>query len=225
MRTHLQVAAATAVFALVHSGLASLSAKEAAGKRLRHGRQLYRVLYNAQAVVTFGALTWFIGSRPKKTLYQIRGPVAGAMRVGQLSGILLAVAAARATGVARLAGIDNLIAVVTGTESHPPPAAQGPEIDEQTAALSAGGPFQLTRHPLNLAPLAPFWLTPHMTTRRLAFNVVASIYLVIGSRHEERRLSAQYGERYEQYRRSGVPFYVPRPRAMRVAGSERTATL
>ncbi len=50
-----------------------------------------------------------------------------------------------------------------------------------------------------------------MTVRLLAFNAVATLYLVVGSIHEERRLLAAYGPAYAAYRRSGVPFYLPRP--------------
>ena len=203
-----KVIAATAAFAVVHSALASAKLKDAAAARVPFGRELYRVAYNAQAVLTFGALVAYIARRPKRTLYRLRGPVAAAMRVGQLGGIAFAVWAARSTGVARLAGLDNLSAILAGRPTVPPPAAQGPESDD-AGALRVRGPFTLVRHPLNLAPLAPFWLTPHMTTRRLAFNVVATAYLVLGSVHEEQRLRRQYGEAYEQYLRGGVPFYVP----------------
>lgn len=50
-----------------------------------------------------------------------------------------------------------------------------------------------------------------MTTKLLAFNTAATAYLVIGSWHEEVRLRQAYGQRYEVYRCSGIPFYSPRP--------------
>lgn len=121
---------------------------------------------------------------------------------------MFGVPAARATGVATLSGVDNRIAVLTGRQVEPVPAAQGPEADDN-GALRVRGPFTLVRHPLNLAPPAPFWLTPHMTTRRFAFNVVATAYLVIGSVHEEQRLLRQYGDAYRQYQSDGVPFFLP----------------
>lgn len=209
MRSALQAALATGVFAIAHSALASTAVKDAVAARVRFGRELYRVAYNAQAVATFGALVWYLARRPKRTIYRVRGPAAGLLRLGQLGGIAFAAAAARATGIATLSGLDNAAAVAAGLPPrHVVPAAQGPEADEE-GALRIRGPFTLVRHPLNLAPLAPFWLTPHLTTRRLAFNLVATAYLVLGSLHEERRLLRQYGERYARYRDSSVPFYLP----------------
>jgi methanethiol S-methyltransferase len=53
------------------------------------------------------------------------------------------------------------------------------------------------------------WLNPRMTTNLLAFNAAATIYLVIGSAHEEARLRNAYGANYIAYQQSEVPFYVP----------------
>jgi protein-S-isoprenylcysteine O-methyltransferase Ste14 len=214
---------ATAAFAVVHSALAAAGVKDAVAARFRHGRQLYRAAYNAHAVGAFGLLVWYIVRRPKRTIYRVRGVPAGLMRLGQLGGIGFAVAAARATGVATLSGLDNVIAVAEGPPARPVPAAQGPEADE-SGALRIRGPFEIVRHPLNLAPLAPFWLTPHMTTRRLAFNLAATAYLVVGSIHEEKRLLRQYGEAYAAYQRGDVPFYLPRRPDTRISAGEEPAS-
>lgn len=50
-----------------------------------------------------------------------------------------------------------------------------------------------------------------MTTSLLAFNTAATVYLVVGSLHEEARLREAYGDEYDAYLGSGVPFYVPAP--------------
>jgi protein-S-isoprenylcysteine O-methyltransferase Ste14 len=219
----LQVLFATAAFAVVHSALAATSVKDAVAVRFRNGRHLYRAAYNAHAVAAFGLLVWYIARRPKRTIYRFRGVSAGLMRLGQLGGIGFAVAAARATGLATLSGLDNVMAIVSGTPARPVPAAQGPEAHE-SGALRIRGPFELVRHPLNLAPLAPFWLTPHMTSRRLAFNLAATAYLAVGSIHEEKRLLRQYGEAYAAYQRGGVPFYLPRRSSARIAVGEGPAS-
>ena len=59
-------------------------------------------------------------------------------------------------------------------------------------------------------------------TRNLAvFSALATAYFWLGSIHEEQRLRAAYGEPYERYVRSGVPFFfgkrtlsAPTPRAL-----------
>lgn len=215
MKASLKVAVATAAFAVVHSLLASDAAKDAAarlvGRRRRDG--LYRAFYNTQALATFGMLVAFINRMPSRTLYRQRGRVAVAMRVGQMLGLVWAYRAAREVGIARLAGLPNVVALAAGEPIPQGPAAQGPE-RHPSGALSTGGPFRWSRHPLNLAPIAVFWLTPHLTTRRLAFNAVATAYFVLGSVHEERRLRALYGDDYDAYLQGGAPFFLPRrPRA------------
>ena len=50
-----------------------------------------------------------------------------------------------------------------------------------------------------------------MTTSLLSFNVAATIYLVVGSLHEEARLGEEFGDDYDAYLKSGIPFYLPSP--------------
>lgn len=211
-RAAVRMGLATLGFALVHSALASRAAKRTAARVLgeRPSGAVYRLLYNAQAAATLGALLLYGARLPAHTVYRVRGPGAALLRAGQAAGLVWAGAAAREVGVARLVGLSNLWAWMRGRELPPGPAAQGPEGDAR-GRLRVDGPFLLTRHPLNLAPLPVFWLTPHLTTRRLAFNLVGTAYMVIGSLHEEARLRDTYGEEYERYRRSGIPFYLPRP--------------
>jgi protein-S-isoprenylcysteine O-methyltransferase Ste14 len=207
MRLATKVVLATTGFAVLHSVLASSTAKSVAARTVRPGGDRYRLFFNAQAVVTFAALVGYIGRQPKRTIYRVTGLPAVLMRLGQASGIVFAVAAVRATGVARLAGLDTLDRMDPAEDARPP-AAQGPERTVE-GMLAITGPFKVVRHPLNLAPLPPFWLTPHLTGRRLAFNIISTLYLIVGSVHEERRLTAKYGDEYRRYQRSGIPFYFP----------------
>ncbi|MCJ7676604.1 MAG: hypothetical protein MUO35_02640, partial [Anaerolineales bacterium] len=52
------------------------------------------------------------------------------------------------------------------------------------------------------------WLTPVMTTSVLALNLALTAYILVGSRLEERRLSAEFGEAYDEYRHR-VPALLP----------------
>jgi hypothetical protein len=211
-----RIAGALALYALVHSALASRAAKAAAtrllGPRARDG--WYRAFYNAQAVVTTGALVAWAFRQPDRTLYRVRGPLAALMRAGQLAGLAFGAAAVREIGLARLSGASSALAWTRGAADVPPePEAQGPAPDA-TGRLRTGGPFAVVRHPLNFMPLPVLWLNPHMTVNLAVAAVASTAYLVLGSWHEEQRLAAQHGAAYEAYRRSGVPFLVPsrRPR-------------
>jgi protein-S-isoprenylcysteine O-methyltransferase Ste14 len=48
-----------------------------------------------------------------------------------------------------------------------------------------------------------------MTANRAVLIALVTLYVVLGSMHEEYRLQAAYGDAYERYRRV-VPFLVPR---------------
>jgi protein-S-isoprenylcysteine O-methyltransferase Ste14 len=80
--------------------------------------------------------------------------------------------------------------------------------------MVAGGPFRWSRHPLNALGLPLLWLSPRMTENGLAFGLVVTGYLYLGSLHEESRLRAAYGEAYEAYRNSGPAFFLPSPGAL-----------
>jgi protein-S-isoprenylcysteine O-methyltransferase Ste14 len=208
-----RIALAVAAFAAVHSALASRSAKRAARRAAggRAGDGWYRAAYNAQAVLTFAALVAHARRLPDRELYRARGPLAALLRAGQLAGLAYAAWAVRQVGVGPMAGVTSLGAWAEGRPEVPPaPEAQGPA-PARGGALRTTGPFAWSRHPLNFAPLPVLWLQPRMTRNLAAFNALATLYLIAGSWHEESRLAAAYGEEYEAYRRSGVPFYWPRP--------------
>ena len=207
----LRTAAATVAFALMHSALASRSAKAAvrrlAGDRNREG--WYRPFYNAQAVLTASALALYLRRLPDRPLYEVRGLLARLMQAGQLAGLAYAALAVRQVGAGRMAGATSLAAWYHGGAVPPEPEAQGPAPGPD-GRLRTAGPFAWSRHPLNLAPVPVLWLAPRMTANLATFNAVATVYLVAGSWHEEVRLRAAYGAAYEGYRLSGVPFYWPR---------------
>ena len=210
MQTLIKTAIATAAFAAVHSALASRRAKRMAARMVGSERSeaTYRVFYVSQGLLSFAALAAYCASLPTHTIYRVRGPGAWLLRAGQLAGAAQLLAGLRQVGVKRWAGVEKLQAWRAGADMPLAPVAQGPELSDD-GRLDIGGPFRWSRHPLNFAGVPLFWMTPHMTTRRLAFNAVGTTYLFLGSLHEEARLRSVYGLAYERYRQSQVPFFWP----------------
>ena len=212
LRSMLKVMAATAAFGVVHSLLASRATKRAAartvGERNRDG--LYRLFYNAQSALAFGALVLYVRRQPDRELYRVRGLAALLMHAGQAAALVQAVAATRQIGVGRFLGLESLRDWLGDGPVSPAPDGQGPALDDE-GLRRAAGPFAWSRHPLNFTLLPLLWLWPRMTTNLLAFNLVVTGYVVLGSLYEEARLREAYGEEYADYQRSGVAFFIPRP--------------
>jgi protein-S-isoprenylcysteine O-methyltransferase Ste14 len=53
------------------------------------------------------------------------------------------------------------------------------------------------------------WLMPRMTVNLAAFNLITTLYLILGSLHEEKRFVETYGQAYVDYQTSEINFFVP----------------
>ncbi|MEM7229020.1 MAG: methanethiol S-methyltransferase [Planctomycetota bacterium] len=73
------------------------------------------------------------------------------------------------------------------------------------------GFYKHVRHPLMTSFFIAFWSTPTMTLGHLLFAGMCSAYILVGTTLEERDLIAEFGDRYERYRRV-VPAFIPRLR-------------
>ncbi|MBZ5545690.1 MAG: isoprenylcysteine carboxylmethyltransferase family protein, partial [Acidobacteriia bacterium] len=84
----------------------------------------------------------------------------------------------------------------------------------RATALTIRGPYRWVRHPIYALFLLMVWASPEVTADRLLFNLLWSIWMVAGTRLEERDLAAEFGDGYKEYQRR-VPMLVPwslRPR-------------
>src|SRR3954470_14746142 len=177
----LKTAAATVLYALVHSLFASQTAKEAGctvfGVRRRNA--LYRPFYLVQSAATMVILVSYIRRQPRRLIVNARGLASVPFRVCQLAGFCWAVAAAYEVGFSEILGIRPFACLLRGDRTiQPEPEAQGPALQE--SEMRVCGPFRLSRHPLNVAPLPILWFNPRISTNLLAYNVVSTIYLVLG---------------------------------------------
>lgn len=205
--------AAMAAWALVHSLLATERSKEAAarllGRRRRDG--LYRIVYNGIAVVSTVALAVYLHRLPDREVYRVRALARIPLSATRLLLLVAVLRAAIEIGVGPFSGFSEALTYLLGQQPNELPEAQGPAMDR--TGLKTGGPFRYVRHPLNAGATAIVFLTPKMTHVRLAVALATLVYSLLGSKLEERRLLARYGDAYARYQATGVPFFVPSFRA------------
>jgi len=75
--------------------------------------------------------------------------------------------------------------------------------------LTIRGPYRYVRHPLYLFSIVMIWSCPDITADRLVFNMLWTVWIIIGARLEERDLVATFGDAYRDYQRR-VPMLIPR---------------
>jgi protein-S-isoprenylcysteine O-methyltransferase Ste14 len=72
----------------------------------------------------------------------------------------------------------------------------------ETEEFSTAGVFGLTRHPWYLGSILLIWsILPEYSIADLMVSTLLSIYIVIGTFLEERKLLAEYGDAYRRYQR------------------------
>ncbi len=75
--------------------------------------------------------------------------------------------------------------------------------------LCLRGPYRYCRHPVYLASMVSLWIGPVMTAGRFEFAFLVTLYVLIGTRLEERDTREEMGETYDLYR-ANVPMWFPR---------------
>ncbi len=198
---------ALALFSILHSALAALPAKRRAsalaGSRRTAG--LYRICYVAQAAVSTALLAGYLWSLPDRLLYRVQGWPRAVMFAGQAIAATAIVAVGIQVGPAQFTGLPQLLDLLAGRPIRPVVVAQHPV--PAGTNLEWSGPFRFSRHPNNYFPLMAWWLSPVMTVKWASVGLGAAVYMMLGSLHEERRLSLAYGQRFRHYQRQ-VPHLI-----------------
>ncbi|MBR0551257.1 methyltransferase family protein [Stakelama marina] len=177
-------------FGMVHSLLSGATVRSGLGRLV--GRW-HRLTFNAVALVHLALILWagrlLAGDDTAFALPEWLFWIMNAMVAG---GLLLGAAALRSYRAGPFLGWAQL---------------RG-EGDDETE-LEIGGLHRWMRHPLYTAGFLLLW---GLARSQLATATAlwASLYFVIGSRIEERRLVARFGAAYRRYR-AQTPAFFPRP--------------
>jgi protein-S-isoprenylcysteine O-methyltransferase Ste14 len=177
------------LYGLIHSWLAGTAMKMRLTQRWPGLENSYRLLFNLQATLLALPpliLTWFY---PGAALWHWPGWIAWPALLITVAGFLWS--------MRWYDGMDFL-----GLRRHDPDSGY-----RETLILSPL--HRYVRHPWYSLGLLYLW-TRDLNAGWLAASIAITIYLVIGSRLEERKLAAQFGEPYRRYL-ARVPGLIPLP--------------
>jgi protein-S-isoprenylcysteine O-methyltransferase Ste14 len=171
------------VYGVLHSLLASFPAKAAARRLFGPvADRVYRLAFNTVAMVTFIPVLVILGLHAGPVIVRLSMPIAAFALAGQGIAFILFVLAVFQTRPASFFGLRQL------------------GVETADSGLLTSGAYAIVRHPLYSLALILLWLFPIMTTGSLAFNLGSTLYILIGSELEERRLMVEFGEEYRRYR-------------------------
>lgn len=187
------------VYAIMHSALADQRLKtiiiERLSDRIYHG--WYRLFYNLFAIMTIVPLLLMLGWQPSPIMYQIPERLQPLFTLLQIVGLVGLVVSLLQIDSLRFMGVKQAYAYLNNAAL---PLAGEP--------LTKRGLYGVVRHPLYLFSLITLWFVPVMTQAMVVFNVLVTLYFLIGSRIEEQRMVRYYGTEYTQYQ-SEVPWLIP----------------
>ncbi len=188
MNVHIILALATIAWCALHSAMISVSVTRTLQKHVGSSYRYYRLFFNFVAVVSLIPIIVYQHSLKDEPLFEWQGY----FRVLQILfislGIIFFLLGAKKYDAQRFFGFAQL----KDSESRQSMAA--------TPDLDTSGIHRLVRHPWYTALLLLLWSRP-LDIATLVINSVFSLYLIIGSLLEERKLVMEFGESYIRYQK------------------------
>lgn len=194
------------VFALHHSIFARTGAK-ALVKRLLPP-SLERATYVAVASLLLLAVCLLWQPLPGLA-WQAPGMLRWPLHLVQLAGIVLTLKSASRIDIWELSGVKQAQQPRSSPAVPDPPASSAPPPASSTSAALSGsaspleisGPYRWVRHPIYFGWILVVFGAPTMTSGRLLFASISTLYLVVAIPFEERGLQAEFGQAYRDYQR------------------------
>ena len=193
------VSALFIAYFFAHSLIAGQRPKAILSKAIDHRvvNGFYRVFYNIFAVISLLPVALLVIRIESKIVYVLPGFLAYIFIGIQAVGLIGAGLSLLFTDIWNFVGISQILAYARGL-----PEATS-EVELQTK-----GPYRFVRHPLYFFSILLIWFTPTMTDVQLLVNSWLTVYIVVGSLVEERRMLKAFGQAYAVYQEE-VPALLP----------------
>ncbi len=194
----------------LHSLLASVRVKRFVAHHLPQLMPAYRLFFNAVAVILLLPLLWLVHQDPGPLLWAWQGPWKWLMHGVSGLALLGLLWSARSYDMSVFIGLRQW--------------RERRRVTGEPESLHISPLHRFVRHPWYFLALLMLWSRDQYLNQTL-FYILATAYLVVGSRLEERKLVHQYGDAYRLYRRQ-VPGLFPLPwRWLRTTEAHRLSRL
>jgi protein-S-isoprenylcysteine O-methyltransferase Ste14 len=182
------------VYGAIHSLMASVQLKQIAVQRFGEpGRSFYRLSFVALSIITVLPYLALILLLPDVRIYTIPKPWIYLTVFLQLLSLVGLLFSFKGTNLLSFVGLDPLITKTTLPLNN---------------IFVTGGLYKYSRHPIYFFSLLFLWLFPLMSWNILAFAIGVTLYTLIGSRFEERKLAGEFGQTYIDYLKV-TPWIIP----------------
>lgn len=193
--TYVGVALAWSAYLALHSAMISITVTDYLRSALGDRFRFYRLFFNTVAIVTLIPVVRYSTSVKGEMLCAWDGPLVFVRWMLVALGVAIFVAGSLRYDMLQFFGLRQLRAGSAQT------------LINSSGALDESGILGLIRHPYYTATILLFWARD-IDTARLVVNVIVTVYVVIGTWLEERKLVLELGDPYRDYQ-TRVSMFVP----------------
>jgi methanethiol S-methyltransferase len=173
-------------FCTLHSGLISITFTNFLKQIIGDSYRFYRLFYNIFSIVTLIPVLIYTVSIRQQPFFVWTGYLLPVKGILFFIGILCFVMGARHYSFDQFSGIAQIKKVT----NH--------NLINETGKLTSRGILGVVRHPF-YAGIFPLIWSSDLDTPALIVNIILSIYVLIGTLLEERKLITEFGDAYREY--------------------------
>jgi protein-S-isoprenylcysteine O-methyltransferase Ste14 len=189
------LAAAWIGWCVLHSLLSSGPVIRSVERRPWRDHRYYRLFYNIFSLATLAPIVAYMYTMKSESVWRWEG------LWWAVPWFLLVIAALLFIGGARQYDLKQFLGLRQLDQRTPARALS------ETGRLETHGILGVSRHPWYAAAIIMLWATD-LTKARLVTNIILSVYLVVGTHLEERKLVGEFGDEYRMYQKC-VPMLFP----------------
>lgn len=156
----------------------------------------YRFFYVVQSVVLLLPVLYYYQNIPAESFFQPNLAIKNVLYIIWVSAIVFGLYAMRSYDNRSFLGLSQIRAKLKGEKYR-----------YEKPKLSQDGALSVVRHPYYTAGLVLLWARP-MMLKDFYINIVLTIYFLLGTINEERKLKKEFGQEYLDYMKE-VPALIP----------------